>query len=53
MKSLPGISQGFDKCAKTTLQKKYFEERLPMTASALKYDHDIIKIKSTKNLKLF
>ena len=28
-------------------------ERLPMTASALKHDHDIIVIKSDKSLKLF
>ena len=30
-----------------------FEERLPMTASALKYNHDIIIIKSVESLKLF
>ena len=30
-----------------------FAERLPMTASALKHDHDIIITKSTKSLKLF
>ena len=28
-------------------------ERLPMTASALKHDHDIIILKSGKSLKLF
>ena len=53
MKSLRGISQGFDKCTKATLQNSYFEERLPMTASALKYDHDIIIIKSAESLKQF
>ena len=30
-----------------------FAERLPMTASALKHDHDMIIIKSAKSLKLF
>ena len=30
-----------------------FQERLLMTASALKHDHNIIKIKSVKSLKLF
>ena len=52
MRSLTGTSQGFDKSAKVTLQNNYFEERLPMSASALKYDGNIIIIKSTRSLKL-
>ena len=53
MKSLTGISQGFDKGTKSALQNNYFQEHLLMTASALKHDHNIIKIKSVKSLKLF
>ena len=49
MKSLTGISQSFAKCIKATI----FAERLPMTASALKHDHDIIIIKSAESLKIF
>ena len=41
MKSLTGISQGFDNCRKATLQNNYFWEMSPMTASALKHDRDI------------
>ena len=57
-KQLPGnIPQTFLK-ALTSAQElpcrtAIFEERLPMTASALKYDHDIIMIKSDDSLKLF
>ena len=51
------LSQAFLK-ALTSAQKLYcrttiFEEPLLMTASVLKYDHDIIIIKSAQNLKLF
>ena len=30
-----------------------FAERLPMTASAFKHDHDVVIIKSAESLKLF
>ena len=53
MKSLIGISQGFDKCTKSTLRNNFFVEHLPMTASAFKHDHDIIIIKGAESLKLF
>ena len=53
MKSLTSISQGFGKYTKATLRTTVFPERLPMTASALKHDHDIITIKSAESLKLF
>ena len=51
------LSQAFLQ-ALTSAQKLYcrttiFEEPLLMTASVLKYDHDIIIIKSAQNLKLF
>ena len=44
MKFLTGISQGFNKYKRATLQNNYFEEHLPMTASALKYDHESLKL---------
>ena len=60
MKYLPGISQGFDKCTNDyffvqlfNCRTTIFEEHLPVTASALKYDHDIIIIKIVESLKLF
>ena len=53
MKSLTGISQGFGKCIKATFRATISEERLLMTASASKYDHDIIIVKSAESLKLF
>ena len=51
MKSLSGISQGFDKSQKLHCRTAISAESLPMNASALKDDHDII-IKSGKSLKL-
>ena len=38
MKSFTGMSQGFDKCTKATLQINYFSRTNTMTASALKHD---------------
>ena len=51
------LSQAFLK-ALASVQKLHCrtttsEERLPITASALKHDHDIIIIESGKSLKLF
>ena len=51
------LSQPFLK-ALTSAQKLHcrttiFEERLPVTASALKYDHDPIMVKCAKSWKLF
>ena len=51
MKSHTGISQGFYKCTKATLQNKYFAGTPPDDCSALKYDHDIIIIKIPESLK--
>ena len=44
VKSLTSISLGFGKCTKSTLWNNYFAERLPVTASAFKLDHDIIVV---------
>ena len=53
MKSLTGISQCFGKCTKGTYKSCIFAEHVPMTAFALKHDHDIIILKYAKALKLF
>ena len=53
MKFLTGISQGFDKCTKATLQNNYFWGTPLDGCFCLKYDHDIIIIKSAESLKLF
>ena len=49
MTSLTGISQGFDNCTKATFRATISEKRLPMTASVLKHDHDIIIIKRAES----
>ena len=41
MKSLTGITQGFQKCTKVTLHINSFAERLPMIVSALEHHNDI------------
>ena len=46
-----GFSQGFDKRTKATLKSRYY--LFPKTACAVKYDHDIIIIKSAESLKPF
>ena len=53
MKYLTGISHGFDKCTKATLQNNYFCRIPPDDCSALKKEHDIIITKSAESLKLF
>ena len=53
MKFITAISQGFDKCTKLHCRPTIFEELVPMTATDLKYDHDIFIIKSAEILKLF
>ena len=53
MKYLTSISQGFDKCTKTTLQNNHFWGTHPETVSVFKYDHGIVILKSAESLKLF
>ena len=50
MKSLTGISQGFDKHTKAALQNSYF---WGTHSDALKYDRDILIMKSAGSLKRF
>ena len=52
MKSLTG-PKALTSAQKLHCRTTNFAERLPMTASALKYDHDTIIIKSAESLKLF
>ena len=53
MKSLTGICKALASAQKLQCRTTIFEDHLLMTASALKYDHNIITTKSSKSLKLF
>ena len=52
MKSLTGI-KALTSAQKLHYRTTLFEELLPMAASALKHDHDIIIIKIAESLKVF
>ena len=54
-KSFRSISHGFNKCTKQKIHFRTtsFEERIPMIASTLEHDHDIIIRKSAESLELF
>ena len=53
MKSLLAFIKAWTSAQKLHCRTTFFEERLPMTASAMKHDHNIIMIKNTESLKLF